>query len=162
LHDEVRILIFDRMIENTWRQRPGSGSREGKLSNPRGRAARARCMKFFSKIYEISRASAAQARCASSLPDNSTVDLGWVDRSEIGIPRTYPNLRGKATFYYKWLNLLHSKVCIVIFPCCEHAAWYLLFLSLFGSTSRQYTSNTKFSYYFFFTGPDRDKKEFKK
>ena len=42
LHDEVRILIFDRMTENQESQRPESGSREGKLSNPRGRAARAR------------------------------------------------------------------------------------------------------------------------
>jgi len=45
--------------------------------------------------------------------------------------------------FYKWLNLLHSKVCLVIFLCCEHAAWYLLFLSLFGFTSQQYISNTK-------------------
>ena len=61
--------------------------------------------------------------------------------------------------FYKWLNLLHSKVCLVIFLCCEHAAWYLLFLSLFGFTSQQYTSNTKVSNYFFLTGPDRDKKD---
>ena len=45
--------------------------------------------------------------------------------------------------FYKWLNLLHSKVCLVIFLCCEHAAWYLLFLSLFCFTSQQYTSSTK-------------------
>ena len=32
---------------------------EGKLSNPRGCAARARCMKFFPKIYKIPRARAA-------------------------------------------------------------------------------------------------------
>ena len=32
---------------------------EGKLSNPRGCAARARCMNFFSKIYKIPRARAA-------------------------------------------------------------------------------------------------------
>ena len=61
--------------------------------------------------------------------------------------------------FYKWLNLLHSKVCLVIFLCCEHAAWYLLFLSLFGFTSQQYTSNTKISNYVFLTGPDRDKKD---
>ena len=41
-HDEVRILIFDDPAELEKPQRPGSGSREGKLSNPRGRAARAR------------------------------------------------------------------------------------------------------------------------
>jgi hypothetical protein len=35
------------MTENTRGQRPRSGSREGKLSNPQGRAARARCMNFF-------------------------------------------------------------------------------------------------------------------
>jgi hypothetical protein len=34
---------------------------EGKLSNPRGRAAGARCMNFFPKIYEIPRAFAARA-----------------------------------------------------------------------------------------------------
>ena len=45
-HDEVRILIFDDPAELEKPQRPGSGSREGKLSNPRGRAARARCMNF--------------------------------------------------------------------------------------------------------------------
>ena len=37
LRDEVRILVFDRMTENYDPQRPGSGSWEGKLSNPRGR-----------------------------------------------------------------------------------------------------------------------------
>ena len=42
--DEVRILIFDRMTENQLSQRPRSGSREGKLSNPRGCAACARCI----------------------------------------------------------------------------------------------------------------------
>jgi hypothetical protein len=32
--------------------------------------------------------------------------------------------------FYKWLNLtdvqviVHSKVCLVIFVCCEHASWY--------------------------------------
>jgi hypothetical protein len=32
--------------------------------------------------------------------------------------------------FYKWLNLtdvqfiVHSKVCLVIFVCCEHAPWY--------------------------------------
>ena len=31
--------------------------------------------------------------------------------------------------FYKWLNLtdvqgiVHSKVCLVIFVCCEHALW---------------------------------------
>ena len=46
LHDEVRILIFDRMTQNQASQRSDFGSWEGKLSNPRGRAARARCMIF--------------------------------------------------------------------------------------------------------------------
>ena len=52
--------------------------------------------------------------------------------------------------FYKWLNLLHSKVCLVIFLCCEHAAWYLLFLSLFCFTSQQYTSSTKIFIFFTF------------
>jgi hypothetical protein len=60
-HDEVRFLIFDDPAEQCERQRPSSGSWEGKLPNPRGRAARARCMKFVSKIYEIPRAYAARA-----------------------------------------------------------------------------------------------------
>jgi hypothetical protein len=42
--DEVRILIFDDPAELEKPQRPGSGSWEGKLSNSRGRAARARSM----------------------------------------------------------------------------------------------------------------------
>ena len=42
-------------------------------SDPHKRAARARCMYFFSKIYEIPRAGAARALCASSLLVNSTV-----------------------------------------------------------------------------------------
>ena len=57
--------------------------------------------------------------------------------------------------FYKWLNLLHSKVCLVIFLCCEHAAWYLLFLSLFGFTSQQYTSNTKIFFFKVFSRPGR-------
>ena len=61
--------------------------------------------------------------------------------------------------FYKWLNLLHSKVCLVIFLCCEHAAWYLLFLSLFGFTSQQYTSNTKFFFFKFLAGPAGPKTE---
>jgi hypothetical protein len=54
-------LIFDDLAELYDWQRPQSGSWEGKLSNARGRAARARCMKFFSKIYKIPRAAAARA-----------------------------------------------------------------------------------------------------
>jgi hypothetical protein len=38
-----------------------------------GRAARARCMNFFPKIYEIPRTLAARALCASLVPVNSTV-----------------------------------------------------------------------------------------
>jgi hypothetical protein len=57
--------------------------------------------------------------------------------------------------FYKWLNLVHSKVCLVIFLCCEHAAWYLLFLSLFGFTSQQYTSNTKICFFKVFSRPGR-------
>jgi hypothetical protein len=53
-------------------QRPQSGSWEGKLSNPRA-APRARCMNFFSKIYEIPRVAAARAWCTSSVLVNSTV-----------------------------------------------------------------------------------------
>jgi hypothetical protein len=47
---EVRILIFDDPAEFWMSQRPRSGSCEGKLSNARGRAARARCMIFFRKF----------------------------------------------------------------------------------------------------------------
>jgi hypothetical protein len=75
LHDEVRILIFDDPAELEKSQRPGSGSGEGKLPNPRGRAARERCMKFVSKIYEIPRATVARAPCASSVPVKLTVAL---------------------------------------------------------------------------------------
>ena len=59
--DEVRILIFDDTAELYERQRPGSGSWEGKLSNPRGRAARARCMNFFLRKFTKSRAQPARA-----------------------------------------------------------------------------------------------------
>ena len=45
----------------------------GKLSNPGGHAARARGMKFFSKIYEIPRAAAARVLCASFVPVKFTV-----------------------------------------------------------------------------------------
>jgi hypothetical protein len=54
-------LIFDDLAELYERQRPGSGSWEGKLSNARGHATRARCMNFFPKIYEIPRAATARA-----------------------------------------------------------------------------------------------------
>jgi hypothetical protein len=48
----------------------------------------------------------------------------------------------------------------VIFLCYEHAAWYLLFLSLFGFTSQQYTSNTKiFCFFKFLAGPAGPKTE---
>ena len=43
------------------------------MSNPRGRAARTRCIIFFSKIFEIPRVNAVRAWCASSLFINSTV-----------------------------------------------------------------------------------------
>ena len=69
--DEVRILIFDDPAELYERQSPGSGSWEGKLSRARGRAARARCMKFFSKIYEIPRAAAARV-CDAAVSFRST------------------------------------------------------------------------------------------
>jgi hypothetical protein len=61
LANEVRILIFDDPAELYERQRPGFGSWEGKLSRARGRAAGARCMNFFPKIYEIPRTTAARA-----------------------------------------------------------------------------------------------------
>ena len=69
--NEVRILIFDDSAKNERGQRPGSGSREGKLSNPCGRAGRAMHEFFSSKIYEIPRSRAAWAPCASFLPLNS-------------------------------------------------------------------------------------------
>jgi hypothetical protein len=47
LHDEVRISIFDDPAELEAWQRSQSGLMEGKLSNLRGRAARARCIIFF-------------------------------------------------------------------------------------------------------------------
>jgi hypothetical protein len=53
-------LIFDDPAELQESQRPGFGSWEGKLSNARGRAARA-MHDFFPKIYEIPRATAARA-----------------------------------------------------------------------------------------------------
>ena len=50
---------------------------EGKLSNPRGCAARARCMNF-SRKFTKSRARAPRgAPCASFLPLNSTVGGPW-------------------------------------------------------------------------------------
>ena len=70
--DEVRIWIFDDPAENERGQRPGSGSREGKLSNPRGRAARAMHGIFFSKIYEIPR-TRLRGQHALVPPLNSTV-----------------------------------------------------------------------------------------
>ena len=88
-HDEVRIWIFDDSAENHWQliQRPGSGFREGKLSNPRGHAARARCMKVFSKIYENPRARAARALCASFLLVKSVVCIaGSMHRGNARIP----------------------------------------------------------------------------
>jgi hypothetical protein len=46
---------------------------EGKLSNPRGRAARARCMNFPPKVYEIPRTDAARAPCVDFAAAKSTV-----------------------------------------------------------------------------------------
>ena len=48
-------------------------SGRGPFRPARPRRARARCMIFFSKIYEIPRRCAARPRCASFLPLNSTV-----------------------------------------------------------------------------------------
>jgi hypothetical protein len=65
---EVRILIFDDPAKREESQRP---PREGTNCQTRAaRAARAACME---KIYEIPRAAAARARCASSLPVKYTV-----------------------------------------------------------------------------------------
>jgi hypothetical protein len=50
-----------------------TSEREGKLSNPRGRAARAMHEFFFSKIYEFPRTNAARARCGDFLPPIGTV-----------------------------------------------------------------------------------------
>ena len=48
-------MIFDDPAENERGQRPGSGSWEGKLSNPGGRAARA-MHEFFLRKFTKSRA----------------------------------------------------------------------------------------------------------
>ena len=50
-----------------------TSEREGKLSNPRGPAARPRCIIFFSKIYEIPRKNAARESCSYFAPLISTV-----------------------------------------------------------------------------------------
>ena len=62
-HDEVRILIFDDPAElprytegNVRNLDPGRVN-----CQTRAAAQRARCMNFFSKIYEIPRAAAARA-----------------------------------------------------------------------------------------------------
>jgi hypothetical protein len=57
------------------------------MSNPRGRAARVRCMiSPPENLYEIPRATAARARCASSLPVNSTVLMAVPVQTYFGIP----------------------------------------------------------------------------
>ena len=60
-------LIFDDPAESKTSQRP---LREGKLSNPHARAARAACME---KIYEIPRAREPRASCAGFVLFKSTV-----------------------------------------------------------------------------------------
>ena len=50
---------------------------EGKLSNPRGRAARARCMNIFRKFTKSRARAPRGAPCASFLPLNSTVGGPW-------------------------------------------------------------------------------------
>jgi hypothetical protein len=106
LHDEVRILIFDRMTENYRRQRPRSGSWEGKLSNERGRAARTRCMNFFSEIYEIPRVTVARGWYASSVLINSTV---WAIQSPYKFknrPGESTNLQGSPP-HRSWCSFVH-------------------------------------------------------
>jgi hypothetical protein len=69
--------------------------------------------------------------------------------------------------FYKWRNLtdvqviVHSKDSM---PCefCVLRAHSLVILSLFGFTSQQYTSNTKFSDFIFFLPGRTGIKEFKK
>ena len=57
------------------------------MSNPRGRAARVRCMiSPPENLYEIPRATAARARCASSLPVNSTVLMAVPVQTYFRIP----------------------------------------------------------------------------
>jgi hypothetical protein len=63
--------------------------------------------------------------------------------------------------FYKWLNLtdvqviVHSRVCLVIFVCCEHAYWYFYHFLVLQVNSILRILNLAI---FFFTGADRDKK----
>jgi hypothetical protein len=61
----------------------------GKLSNPSGRATRARCMNFFPTIYEIPRAAVARARCARSVPVKDTV-VNLASCVRLSIDRGFP------------------------------------------------------------------------
>ena len=104
------------MTENQGLQRPESESREGKLSNPRGRAARARCMNVFPKIYETSRAVAARARCASFLPINSTVGLGLGIQPCIHRPVYTPACMCTQLYSCRSTGTSHQKSSC---SCCE-------------------------------------------
>jgi hypothetical protein len=69
--NEVRILIFDDLAELYESQRPGSGSREGKLSNAGGHAARA-LHDFFFRKFAKSRAGPTR-RPDAPVPFRSTL-----------------------------------------------------------------------------------------
>ena len=99
LHDEVRFLIFDSMTENQASQRPESRSREGKLSNPRGRAARARCMIFF---FENLR-KPARVHCAGAMRQFCTAQVN----------STFKNSRGSRHKRGKQENLAYILTCVV-------------------------------------------------
>ena len=79
----------------------------------------------------------------------------WIMRTSEG-PK-WQNFRKRFSFSINGeiCCIVKTKVCLVIFLCCEHAAWYFLFLSLFGFTSQQYTSNTKKKFFKDFCRPGR-------
>ena len=91
-------MIFDDPAELYDWQRPPFGSWEGKLSNPRGRAARTRCMNFFPKIYEIPRTATAREPCVDFAAAKNTVvtsSRAAIAKVSCDLAILY-NLRGKS------------------------------------------------------------------
>jgi hypothetical protein len=119
--DEVRILIFDDLAENGRGQRPESGSREGQLSNPRGRAAHAMHEFFFFENLRnparVHRAGAMWQFCPnqvySRLPmtNHVTNRASWID-SEPSEPSNstqsgpWSGHTGTNVASFPWANIL--------------------------------------------------------
>ena len=73
LYAEIKQKHQKWIIHGKLLVRVATSEREGKLSNPRGHAAGAQCMIFFSKNYKIPHTDAARELCVNFAVAKNTV-----------------------------------------------------------------------------------------